>query len=105
MAGLLMPSSVLFIPLSTIPRNVGGGGGTVPGGGGGACDVRVALFLPSPSKTSRSDPALLFTAISPVSCARDKRGFCPAREIVASVLVTRERPASLWKCSTRVSVH
>jgi hypothetical protein len=74
-AGLLMPSSVVFIPLS-IPRSVGGGGGTDPdvGGGGGVCDVRVALFFPSPSKTSRSDPPLLFTAIAPVSWTRDERG-------------------------------
>jgi hypothetical protein len=43
--------------------------GGKPGGAEGACDVRPVLFLPSPSKTSRSDPPLSSTAIASVSCA------------------------------------
>ena len=50
----------------------GGEGGPLRGalGGGALAGARELFFLPSPSKTSRSDPALFSAAISTVSCTR-----------------------------------
>ena len=61
-AGPGMPISVLFMSAGRLAAATFGGGGR-RGGGGGAADVRAALFLPRPSKISRSEPLLLSSDI------------------------------------------
>jgi len=57
------------IPMRVRFMSAPGGGGAAgtceaePGGGGGAADVRPTLFLPRPSKISRSEPLLLSSDI------------------------------------------
>jgi hypothetical protein len=61
-AGPGIPMSVFFMSATGFAAGIWGAEAD-PGGGGGAADVRPVLFLPRPSKMSRSEPLLLSSDI------------------------------------------
>lgn len=61
-AGPGIPMSVFFMSPAGMATGICGAEAD-PGGGGGAADVRAELFLPRPSKMSRSEPLLLSSDI------------------------------------------